>query len=322
MPSNTSYRRPVRPRPTRNPPPSDAIVVALTAQVLACILLLLAAVIARQLDEQGYGAVKRQYSLLVSDPSQGAELLDEVAGLGRRLPELFTSMEEGIASILERFTGDPMADHRALPPEATPETDVEEPVSPTEEPTEARPAAGFHYNYLDAGDIVGTGLGQGGMHPVTWGGQAGQAAPEGATFAQVMVSGKVKPPVTGVVTSEFHYRDHPVTGEGDFHNGIDIAAPWGKDILAALPGVVIDVGESDIYGNTITIQHGKNLQTFYAHCSQILAPLGAAVRQGDRIARVGSTGVSTGPHLHFSVLVDGLYTDPYWVLRDNIQPVG
>lgn len=338
MASNDSYRRYSRPhatratRNTRSEPPADAVVVALTAQVLACILLLVVAVLARQMNQKGYNEVKQQYILLVSDPGQGAEVFDGIADMGSRLPEIFASIEGFITAVIERFAGDPMAGESPVA-EVVPEPDVDEPTAneSTETPSPTKPAADFGYNYLSAGDIVQTGLlaepsqslGQGGMYPVpAVADRDSQPAPAGATFAPVILSGRLKPPVTGVITSDFSYRDHPVTGSEDFHNGIDIAAPAGRNILAALPGRVEEVGESAIYGKTITIRHGSNLQTFYAHCDEIIAAEGAVVRQGERVARVGSTGMTTGPHLHFSVLVDGVYTDPCWVLKDNIQPVG
>jgi murein DD-endopeptidase MepM/ murein hydrolase activator NlpD len=135
----------------------------------------------------------------------------------------------------------------------------------------------------------------------------------------VFVIGAVKPPVTGLITSPFGYRDHPVTEEEDFHTGMDIAAVEGRAILCALPGTVTEVGQSPIYGNFITVRHSENLETFYAHCSEIIATAGTKVRQGERIAKVGQTGVATGSHLHFSVLVAGQYCNPYWLLKDDVK---
>ena len=91
--------------------------------------------------------------------------------------------------------------------------------------------------------------------------------------------------------------------------------------MAALPGEVVEVGYSSVYGNYIVLQHATNLKTFYAHCSQIIAKEGMAVRQGERIALVGKTGLATGPHLHFSVIVEEQFADPYWILSDYLELV-
>jgi murein DD-endopeptidase MepM/ murein hydrolase activator NlpD len=113
-----------------------------------------------------------------------------------------------------------------------------------------------------------------------------------------------------------------VSEEEDVHTGMDIAAVAGRAILCALPGTVTEVGQSPTYGKTITVRHSENLETFYAHCSEIVAKVGMVVRQGERIAKVGQTGVTTGPHLHFSVLVAGQYCDPYWLLKDDVKLLG
>lgn len=123
-------------------------------------------------------------------------------------------------------------------------------------------------------------------------------------------------PVDGRITSRFGYRYHPITGEFGVHNGTDIAAPEGTPIYAAFNGRVEEVGYNSVRGNYILLSHGGNTQTLYLHCSEIIAPGGAVVRQGEIIARVGSTGYSTGPHLHFSILIGGKYCNPEWLIDD------
>ena len=129
----------------------------------------------------------------------------------------------------------------------------------------------------------------------------------------ILVSAPARDPVRGELTSPFGLRTHPITGEQDFHTGVDIAAPAGADIWAAYPGTVAEVGESETYGNFITLDHGGGLSTTYCHCSAVLAREGQRLPAGARIAEVGSTGVSTGPHLHFEVRVDGDYGDPLFL---------
>ncbi len=94
------------------------------------------------------------------------------------------------------------------------------------------------------------------------------------------------------------------------HEGIDIAASTGAPIWAAAAGTVIHAGWLGGYGNLVVLDHGNGLATAYAHCSAILVGVGQTVAQGETIALVGSTGHSTGPHLHFEVRVNGVAVDP------------
>lgn len=129
----------------------------------------------------------------------------------------------------------------------------------------------------------------------------------------VVVTAAPRYPVYGTLTSPFGLREHPVTGAGDFHTGMDIAAPEGSNIYAAYPGAVAEVGSSEIYGNYVTLDHGGGLTTRYCHCSRILAKEGQRLPAGARIAEVGSTGMVTGPHLHFEARVDGDLIQPAWL---------
>lgn len=114
-----------------------------------------------------------------------------------------------------------------------------------------------------------------------------------------------------VVTSEFGYRSDPFTGERRGHTGIDLAVPTGTSIRAALTGTVtVSTYNQGGYGYYVMIDHGGGLATLYGHCSQLLARVGQTVEAGDVIALSGSTGRSTGPHLHFEVRVNGERTNP------------
>ncbi len=130
--------------------------------------------------------------------------------------------------------------------------------------------------------------------------------------------GRMQWPADGRLTSRYGTRRHPIYGDTRFHAGIDIGAPSGSPIVAAEDGVVVFSGVQSGYGNSIAISHGtvggRDLVTFYAHQSQLIARQGARVSRGQVIGRVGSTGNSTGPHLHFEVRLDGATTDPLdWV---------
>ena len=123
-------------------------------------------------------------------------------------------------------------------------------------------------------------------------------------------SGKMLYPSSGPITSHFGSRFHPVLGYSRFHAGTDFGAATGAPIRAAETGVVIFSGWYGGYGNTVILEHGDGLTTLYAHASRLYVSEGRAVRKGDTIAAIGSTGLSTGPHLHFEVRRSGEPVDP------------
>ena len=116
-------------------------------------------------------------------------------------------------------------------------------------------------------------------------------------------------------TSPYGWRIDPIANVRSFHTGVDMACPSGTPVLAAMSGKVITTGVSRIYGNYVIIDHGNGYQTLYAHLSKIIAVKGQWVSQGTRIGLVGSTGYSTGPHLHFTVYKKGQLINPMTVLK-------
>lgn len=117
-------------------------------------------------------------------------------------------------------------------------------------------------------------------------------------------------PVKGWVSSKFGYRLSPFTNEKEFHEGLDVSARRGTEIVAPADGVVSAIRETYGFGTIITINHGYNLRTRYAHLSKVLVKKGQSVKRGEKIALVGSTGRSTGPHLHYEVELNGVPVDP------------
>ena len=120
-----------------------------------------------------------------------------------------------------------------------------------------------------------------------------------------------QPPVLAkAVGSPFGWRSDPITGQSALHTGLDFQASTGTPIYAAAGGVVVVQEYHPAYGNMVEIDHGNNIVTRYAHASKTLVQRGDLVKRGQKIAEVGTTGRSTGPHLHFEVLVNGVFQDP------------
>ena len=117
-------------------------------------------------------------------------------------------------------------------------------------------------------------------------------------------------PAEGEITSPFGWRVHPIFGTQRLHTGIDIGADYGDAIRAADGGVVIHADWMGGYGNAVIIDHGNGISTLYAHNSQLLVDEGQTVAKGQTVARCGSTGYSTGPHLHFEVRQNGSPVNP------------
>lgn len=121
-------------------------------------------------------------------------------------------------------------------------------------------------------------------------------------------------PILGHLRSPYGYRDHPVDGEYKFHNGVDIGGQEGDPIGAFAAGTVEYIGENDEHGLYLQIDHGNGVKSFYAHCSKLCVSQGQTVAAGDTVALVGSTGVATGPHLHFEIKCAGIHVDPAYYL--------
>ncbi len=151
------------------------------------------------------------------------------------------------------------------------------------------------------GEIVGTGGSD----------IASEQGIKGVSFAKYTVSAPATLPLENLrLTSPFGYRTNPVSGEYGFHTGIDLAAPEGTPVAAAYGGKVTKSGESDVWGKYVLIEHSDGFETYYCHLKDIYASEGTVLRNGETLGVVGSTGWSTGPHLHFEVRIDGVRVDP------------
>ncbi len=140
-------------------------------------------------------------------------------------------------------------------------------------------------------------------------------AAKGTSFADYYVSVNPVMPVEGArITSRFGYRTHPITGNYGFHTGLDLAAAEGTPVVSSFYGRVTETGEDDAWGKYVIVEHSENFATFYCHLSEIYVKEGAVIRQGETVGLVGSTGWSTGPHLHFEVRINGIRVDPELLL--------
>lgn len=153
------------------------------------------------------------------------------------------------------------------------------------------------------GEIIGNGSGGEDMES--------REAVKGTSFEPYYINAKPVLPVKNArITSKFGYRINPVSGNYGFHTGLDLAQEEGTPVSAVFYGKIMEIGESDVWGKYILMEHSENISTYYCHLSEIYAEEGAVIRQGETIGLVGSTGWSTGPHLHFEVRINGIRVDP------------
>lgn len=180
----------------------------------------------------------------------------------------------------------------AVPEPVQEDRPVEEPKTPEEPP--AVPAAG---TVVMASDYNGDPL------------------PSSYTMDQLSLGElETMTPVMGRLTSVYGYRDHPINGKYLFHGGVDIGGQTGDSIAAFADGVVEYTGKNDSYGLYLQIDHGNGVKSFYAHCSKIVVIKGQTVTMGEKIAEIGSTGTSTGPHLHLELKYNKMHLNPaYYV---------
>lgn len=138
--------------------------------------------------------------------------------------------------------------------------------------------------------------------------------------AESMIASGFNWPLAGIMSSPFGLRRFFNDQPRRPHGGIDIAAPEGEPIMAPADGIVIDTGDYFFNGNSVFIEHGLGLQTFYAHMSRIDVQEGDRISQGDIIGAVGETGRVTGPHLHWSVGLNGTWVNPLLLLDTDLPP--
>ncbi len=210
----------------------------------------------------------------------------------------FLSEEATIAACTAHYTNFAQLGLKYVPTTEIPVPPLEE-VPPAEETEqqqkpEAKPVAGTVIAFSD---------------------YSGDALPNNYTMDQVSLGElETMTPIMGHLNSVYGYREHPISGQHLFHGGVDIGGQFGDPIAAFATGTVEYTGENDSYGLYLQIDHGNGVKSFYAHCSKIEVTKGQMVSMGDTVARVGSTGSSTGPHLHLELKFNKMHLNPaYYV---------
>lgn len=201
---------------------------------------------------------------------------------------------ERIQSILDAPREDPMAD---LPKVA--ETVEPEP----EEPDPGEPDPALEYGHQMRETFLRT------QAEVT-----DMAPPDNVSYDLIPLPFSETSPVSGYTSSGFGYRIHPIENELRFHYGTDFAADEGTDICSFADGIVLASGQDEGYGNYVKVDHGDGFVSLYGHCSALLVSEGEHVSMGQCIALVGASGQTTGPHLHFELIHNGVYLNPEFYL--------
>jgi len=183
------------------------------------------------------------------------------------------------------------------------------------QPVREKSAAARAVPDQDAGQAVPAGT------VISRSGYDGEALPEKYTMDLVSLGDlETAEPVVGPLTSGYSYRTSPISGKHEFHGGADIAGSEGSPIGAFADGVVEYIGKNDSYGLYLQVDHGNGIKSFYAHCSKLCVTKGQAVKLGEKVAEIGSTGAATGPHLHLELKYNSLHLNPeYYVTFASAQ---
>lgn len=287
--------------PEKKKKKSDPRLCILMLQLTACLVLATAAICIRFFGGAFYEEVRTRYILMFEDDTSVSEVL---SALSPKVENGDVSSQLAAASSVPAESGGAGQDESLGTSSAGSDGGGESETQGGESGTQGGASS------ESAGTAVQT--------------SAGVSAIKNAVFsfdrvneyAALSSSNAFFMPTAGTVSSEYGYRVNPVTGIYALHAGIDFAAEEGTPVYSALAGKVTAVGESDSYGIYVEVEHSGGCCTFYAHLSAAKVKEGMTVRRGGLIGLVGSTGRSTGPHLHFEVSVDGQTLNPRYLLSD------
>lgn len=257
---------------------TDYLVRLILLQSILCIVIVAGVFLVSKLSPTAFEKMREDYLRIMQNDMSAAEMLEQLkdtADFVFRPLDTQTAMSGNIA---------------------------------TESSAEKTAVNSFEVTSDETGETVAVGEiveGSGG------GDMESREAVKGTSFAPYYVSVKPVNPVSGGrITSRFGYRTNPVSGNYGFHTGLDLAAEEGTPVSAAFYGRIAEVGESDVWGKYVLMEHSDGFATYYCHLSEIYVKEDAVIRQGETVGLVGSTGWSTGPHLHFEVRINDVRVDP------------
>lgn len=308
-PSQSALDPPLSVRSYTRPKAEDNFSRFLSAQVCAAILLFAAACVFKLTAEPAFTQMQEKLRKCLSDMGAVYSVSEQLHQVG----------EKGIQEVLREALSKGLEEDSARLSQGQTIVLYSSALLQADNPSGRQEPAGGAENPSDGtAQTVSQAVAAGGSYSVSMEQipYALAVAQDGRRSAAAAVR-----PTEGTLTCEYGPREHPITGNPDFHTGIDIGAPLGTSIYAAAAGVVEKTGTSKSLGNYLMLRHSSSTVTTYSHCSQIIAEEGEAVACGQVIALVGSSGVSTGPHLHFECIVDDTLTDPAWIL-DLPLPAG
>lgn len=265
---------------------TDYLIRLILLQCVLCILIVSGVFIASKISPATFERMKEDYAGIMNKDMSAGEIVEQIKGAA----EFVFTPSDAVQASSDNI-----------------ETETQIPEISEEISVEA-----FEVTSDETGETVAVGEiveGSGG------GDMGAKEAAEGTSFAPYFVSVDPVFPVKGArITSRFGYRTNPVSGKYGFHTGLDLAAAEGTPVSAAFYGKIIETGSSDVWGNYVLMEHSEGLRTYYCHLSEIYVSEGAVIRQGETIGTVGSTGWSTGPHLHFEVRINGVRVNPELLL--------
>ena len=261
---------------------TDYLIRLMLLQCLICGLIISGVFITSKISPATFERIKEDYARIMQKDMSAGEFADDI----KNAASYFTSQ----ADVLQASSNEVKA-------EITEEYTIESFEVIGDETGET----------VAVGEIVPEGSGGGDMQ--------GKEAAKGTSFAPYYVSvDPVLPVKNARITSKFGYRTNPVSGNYGFHTGLDLAAAEGTPVAASFYGRGVETGSSDVWGNYVLLEHSESFCTYYCHLSEIYVNEGAVIRQGETIGLVGSTGWSTGPHLHFEVRINGVRVNPETLL--------
>lgn len=266
---------------------TDYLIRLILLQSVLCILIVTGVFLASKISPSAFERMKSDYGRIMQKDMSAAELIDQIKSAAEFV---FMPAENAESAIAETEIE---ASKATLTTELSEEISLDSYEVTSDETGET----------VAVGELVKNGSGGGDMEQ--------KEAASGTSFAPYYVSvDPVLPVENARITSRFGYRTNPVSGNYGFHTGIDLAAAEGTPVSASFYGKIVETGSSDVWGNYILMEHSEKLHTYYCHLSEIYAEEGAVIRQGETIGLVGSTGWSTGPHLHFEVRINGIRVNP------------